>query len=127
MRYDDIIDIKNPPMNHKRMSRYKRAAQFSPFSALTGYEDSIELENLVTYERPELSDDEKNNISDKIIYLTNNPQKIKILYFDASKIKEGGMYLVYDGIFKRIEEGNVLFSDGKKIPLEDLIEIILEE
>ena len=29
-------------INHPRMNPEKRAAQFAPFSALTGYEESIE-------------------------------------------------------------------------------------
>lgn len=41
--YSDIINL--PPhksRNHAPMSGYNRAAQFSPFAALTGYEESIE-------------------------------------------------------------------------------------
>ena len=40
--YDDIINLPHPePTNHKRMSMYQRAAQFSPFAALSGYEEAI--------------------------------------------------------------------------------------
>ena len=35
--YEDIINKSRPVNNrHKRMSNYERAAQFSPFAALTG-------------------------------------------------------------------------------------------
>lgn len=41
-KYDDIIERKNPTSTkHPRMSLYNRAAQFSPFAALTGHEDAI--------------------------------------------------------------------------------------
>lgn len=42
-RYDDIINIPHwDPKTHPRMSNDDRAAQFAPFSALTGYEEMIE-------------------------------------------------------------------------------------
>jgi len=40
--YDDIINLPHyEPKHHPRMSMWNRAAQFAPFAALTGYEDSI--------------------------------------------------------------------------------------
>ncbi len=41
--YDDIICLPHHvSTKHPRMSMYNRAAQFSPFAALTGYEKAIE-------------------------------------------------------------------------------------
>jgi hypothetical protein len=41
--YEDIIHLPHPDsLKHPRMSRHDRAAQFSPFSALKGYEESID-------------------------------------------------------------------------------------
>lgn len=41
--YADIIDLPHhESRNHPRMSADKRAAQFSPFAALTGYEDEVD-------------------------------------------------------------------------------------
>ena len=41
-KYDDIIHLPHPTSErHPRMSRQDRAAQFSPFAALTGYETAI--------------------------------------------------------------------------------------
>lgn len=42
-KYDDIINL--PPhvsKKHPRLSMKQRAAQFSPYSALSGFEDAIE-------------------------------------------------------------------------------------
>ena len=40
--YDDIIALPHPePRTHPRMSLHDRAAQFSPFAALTGFEDYL--------------------------------------------------------------------------------------
>ncbi|MCR5388334.1 MAG: hypothetical protein K6E56_03710 [Lachnospiraceae bacterium] len=41
-KYDDIIDMKNPELHHKRMSTLDRAAQFASFAALTGHEEMLE-------------------------------------------------------------------------------------
>ena len=44
-KYADIINMKRPepdPDKHPRMSVYNRAAQFAPFAALNGFEESIE-------------------------------------------------------------------------------------
>lgn len=42
MKYDEIIDHNHyEPKHHARMSRESRAAQFSPFAALTGYDEII--------------------------------------------------------------------------------------
>ena len=41
--YDDIIHLPHPvSTKHPRMSAHDRAAQFSPFAALTGYSDAIQ-------------------------------------------------------------------------------------
>lgn len=41
-KYDDIINLPHPTSKkHPRMSRQNRAAQFSPFAALTGYDAEI--------------------------------------------------------------------------------------
>ena len=42
MSYDDIINLPHHQSTTRpHMSLYDRAAQFAPFAALTGYEDSI--------------------------------------------------------------------------------------
>lgn len=56
--YDDIINLPHPTSTkHPRMPLYERAAQFSPFAALTGYEEAIEEVERLTCEKQELSDD----------------------------------------------------------------------
>ncbi|MBO5563532.1 MAG: hypothetical protein J5939_07450 [Bacteroidales bacterium] len=43
MNYDDIIGLPHPTSKvHPRMPMADRAAQFSPFAALTGFEAVIE-------------------------------------------------------------------------------------
>ena len=41
--YAEIINMPRPePKFHRRMAIEKRAAQFAPFAALTGYEEVVE-------------------------------------------------------------------------------------
>ena len=57
-KYDDIIDLPHPTSKkHPRMTMVNRAAQFSPFAALTGYDAAIRETARVTENRRELSED----------------------------------------------------------------------
>ena len=50
--YDDIIDLPHPTSQiHPRMSAAARAAQFSPFAALTGYDAAIKETARLTDEK----------------------------------------------------------------------------
>jgi hypothetical protein len=55
--HDDYIDIINLPHHEsktrKKMSMEARAAQFSPFAALTGYDEEIEKTARLNEERSE--------------------------------------------------------------------------
>ena len=53
-QYDDIIHLPHPTSKkHPRMAAIDRAAQFSPFAALTGYEQALEETKEVAIERVE--------------------------------------------------------------------------
>ncbi|MBQ3951901.1 MAG: hypothetical protein II668_04980, partial [Oscillospiraceae bacterium] len=66
-KYDDIIDLPHPVSEkHPHMSMYDRAAQFSPFDALTGYSESIDETARTTDRRLELSDEKKAVLDGKL-------------------------------------------------------------
>ena len=53
--YDDIINLPHPTSTkHPRMPMSDRAAIFSPFAALTGYDSAIKETGRLTDERIEL-------------------------------------------------------------------------
>lgn len=53
-RYDDILFLPHPTSKkHPRMSAQERAAQFSPFAALSGYEDAVRETARLAEERME--------------------------------------------------------------------------
>lgn len=128
-KYDDIIDLPHPTSKkHPRMSRQNRAAQFSPFAALTGYDAAIRETARITEDRQELSEDAAVELNYKISLLQQEQagmKKIKVIYFRQDTTKDGGAYREEDGDFKRIKssEGILELTNGIQIPLEDIFKI----
>ena len=125
-RYDDMINMQKPPPTFKpRMSLYERAAQFSPFAALTGYEDAVEETARLTDARLELSEDMKTILNEKMQMIVDNMDAnpiVTITYFVPDKKKEGGAYVDVTGIVKEIDEYErcIVMTDKKKIPIEQV-------
>lgn len=105
MKYDDIINLPHHvSKKHLPMSVADRAAQFSPFAALTGYEDAIAETARQTTEKIPLSETEEELLNRRMNYLKEHISehpKIKITYFKADKLKAGGAYLTKTGILKK--------------------------
>ncbi len=67
--YDDIIHLPRPvSQKHRPMSMIDRAAQFSPFAALTGYEDAIHDTARIT-QQAIAQMEQDNAISDELLSL----------------------------------------------------------
>jgi len=113
------------------MSIANRAAQFSPFSALTGYDAAISETARLTSERIELDEGDIAILDGKLSILkdmiADNPD-IAVTYFQADKKKAGGSYVTVSGAVKKIDdyEGAIMLMDGKKITIEDIIGIECE-
>lgn len=59
-KYDDIISLPHHvSTKHPQMSMLERAAQFSPFAALSGHGAAIDETARLTEDRIELEDDAK--------------------------------------------------------------------
>ena len=108
----------------------RSAAQFAPFAALVGYDEMVQdtADILLLDKRIILSEDAKclldvqlQGIREKIDL---NPE-IKIVYFDEKVNKLGGGYALHSGKVKKIEEypAMLVFLDGKKVLIEDIIQI----
>ncbi len=131
--YSDIIDLPHPvSKKHPRMSLYDRAAQFSPFSALTGHEAAIAETGRLTEERAELDEDAKERLDEKLQYLLSRLQEsgadglpIRVTYFVPDEKKEGGAYLEHTGSLKRLDAyaRALIFSDATEISLDAVCDI----
>ena len=98
IEYADIIDLpyrKNPARKH--MSMEKRAAQFAPFAALSGYEAMVKEEMRLTEKEHELSEYETEVLNRKLSVIKNilysgRAPEITVTYFVPDKYKSGGAY-----------------------------------
>lgn len=88
------------------MSATGRAAQFSSFEALTGYEALVEEQARLTDGRLELSGEEINELNDKMNYLMDNVALCpcaEIIYFVPDEKKAGGKYVTLNMKIRKID------------------------
>ncbi len=127
--YDDIINLPHhTSVRYSPMAVSARAAQFSSFSALTGFDEKIKEAARFTNSRLEADDDRKSKIDACLQMLVENQQgypEISITYFSPDKKKEGGLYITLTGNFKRIDEyeHTLFLTNGVKIPICDIYDI----
>lgn len=128
--YDDIIDLPRPKSKHEPMPMSDRAAQFSPFAALTGYGDVIDETARLTDARIELSEEERAELDYKQQYLaTLDSPTVTVTYFVPDERKSGGAYVTHTGVLKRVDEveSMVVFKDGLRVPLDEVMDIKCEQ
>lgn len=128
-KYDDIINLPHHvSAKHPQMSLHDRAAQFSPFAALTGYDAAVKETARLTDQRIEMDEYEQVALDERLQlvreHIKEKPE-ITILYFQPDERKDGGAYLSYTGNVKKIDdyERQIIMVDGMKIPLDDVMEI----
>ena len=128
-KYDGIINLPHHvSKKHPPLSRDSYAAQFSPFAALSGYDDVVSETSRATDEKTELDEDAKLRLSGKLTiildHLDENPV-VSVTYFVKDKRKSGGKYVTLDGTVKKYDgyERIIYMTDGTKIPLDDLFDI----
>ena len=114
---------------HKRMSNYDRAAQFSPFAALTGYEDCIREAARLTDARGTLDADEIERLDEclrRIGSRLGEKPEATVTYFKPDKLKSGGEYVTVTVNISDIDltEGKIITSDGVRIPINDVFGVI---
>ena len=124
-RYDDIIGLPHPVSpTRRRMTSLERAAQFSPFAALTGYEAALAESARLTEEKAELDEDTLRDLEEKLRLLASRPDHplIAVTYFRPDAQKKGGAYATVTGRLRKIRlfERELLLEDGAVIPLDDV-------
>lgn len=123
-KYGDIIDMPRPSSpNRKKMTARERAAQFSPFAALVGYDDEIVEAGRCTEKETELSEDQKRELDERLnllMALADRRPPVKITYYVPDEKKSGGSYATAVGKFKcvRTYERDVLIGESAAIPIE---------
>ena len=123
--YADIIHLPHHvSKNHPQMSMADRAAQFSPFAALTGHDEAIAEAARQTEQRPLLEDYRKEEISELLQQSLQTASSIHIDYFVDDAHKCGGATVSIRGkISKLIEhERLIIMENGTRIPIDDIID-----
>ncbi len=130
-RYDDIIHLSRPSSGRRaRMSNYDRAAQFSPFAALTGFDAAIEETGRLTDSRIELDEGGKQLLDEQmrsVLEVIDTQPRVTVTWFRYDERKAGGTYIRTTGNVKKIDTytGRIVFTDGETIPLGEVSGIIL--
>ena len=128
-KYKSIIDLPHHVSSvHPRMSREERAAQFSPFSALTGYDSVIQEAARLTEEKIELSDDKKAELDRKQQFLAehmNEQPLVTVTYFSPDEKKDGGAYRTVTKNLKRINPiaRTFIMTDGQQLSLDQILDL----
>lgn len=128
-KYDDIIDLPHHrSIKRPHMPLADRAAQFSPFAALTGHGDAIKETARLVDSKMELSEEVRVYLSARLSFLAENIKErpeISVTYFLPDERKAGGAYITKTGTVKKINEyeHTLVMQDGVVIPIDDIVAI----
>ena len=132
-RYDDMLDLPRPAMPRaKPLTGAERAAQFSPFAALTGFGAVLQETGRLTGSRRGLTDSDIRRLEEQLTWLAEHEgehPEITVTYFLPDERKEGGEYATLTGRLKRLDpvERVLLFEAGERVPIGDILLLETEE
>lgn len=127
--YDDIIYLPHHVSTIRpHMAVVDRAAQFSPFAALTGHDAAVKETARLTDERLELDEYMKDDLNHRLQIIADRIKEnheIGITYFQPDEKKDGGAYVTAISRVKKMDEYEriVLMIDGTVIPIDEIISI----
>lgn len=129
--YEDIIALPHHvSASHPQMSLADRAAQFSPFAALMGYEDAIDESARLTEEQIELDENAREELDEKLRQIRECGEahpEITVTYFQKDARKDGGAYVTLTDRVKKIDEyaRMISFMDGTVVRIENILQCII--
>ena len=120
-RYDDIINLPHhASASHPRMSLNDRAAQFAPFAALRGLDETVRQQEILYEPRKILSEEKQNELDMKLNILTCD-RKIQVTYFVRSqKNPLIGQYHTIMGTVK-------FFDSSSYLRIDDITPLLLRD
>lgn len=125
-KYEDILNHPRPvSTRHAPMSMTDRAAQFSAFAALTGYDAVLQESARLTEQETILDESGKEILDRQLRMIAENIDtlgRITFLCFQQDEWKPGGSYVPICGRVKRIDAYRraVLLEDGREFRIEDI-------
>lgn len=124
--YDDIIDLPHHvSATHPQMPMSDRAAQFSPFAALVGYDAAVRETGRLTEAKAEPDEEALRELDRRIRLLAErlgDEPEVDITYFLPDQRKAGGAYQSVRGVVKKIDDFRriIVLRDGTSIPMDDV-------
>lgn len=121
--YDDILHLPHhTSATHPQMSRQDRAAQFSPFAALTGYEAVIKETARLTDERPMLTEDEVGELDTRLRLAMELDAEVTVTWFRPDDKKCGGSYVTTTGRIRKVDEFQhvLTMEDGTRVSIQEV-------
>ena len=127
--YEDIVNLPHHvSATRPHMSRADRAAQFSPFAALTGHDAAVRETARRTAQRIETTEDKQYELDLKLQLLAQvlpTAPEVSITYFVPDLRKTGGAYRTIGGALRRIDHRKrlLLLDDGTEILMDDVLDM----
>lgn len=128
-QYDDIIHLPHHvSLTRPQMPMQDRAAQFSPFAALTGYDAAVKETARLTDKMIVLDEEALTFLNRKYQILVDRldeRSEVIITYFKPDAKKSGGAYVEIAGAVKKVDdfERIIVMMDGTKLPMDDVLDI----
>lgn len=128
-KYDDMLHLPHHvSKTRRRMTRLERAAQFSPFAALTGYDATIQEAGRLTDARAILTESSHERLDEKlrrILEEIGRQPEVTVTYFEPDLRKEGGAYVHVTGRVKKVDgyKQVMTMADGTEIPMEQVFDL----
>ena len=129
LRDQELLEMERPvSARHAPMRRCDRAAQFAPFAALSGFDETVQEAGRLTQAQIELAENEREALNDALVRLAARlPEQpeVRLTYFQPDAKKSGGTYRT---ILTRVRRLNanaqvLVLTDGTRIPFDALLSI----
>lgn len=126
-KYAEIMDLPHHVSKTRpQMPMHDRAAQFSPFAALTGYAAVIRETARLTDRKIELDETMLTALNERyqlLLSVLDAEPEVEITYFRPDERKSGGSYRTVVGVVKKADEftRQLTLTDGTAIPMEDVL------
>ena len=125
----ELLKMERPvSARHAPMRRCDRAAQFAPFAALSGFDETVQEAGRLTQAQIELAENEREALNDALVRLAARlPEQpeVRLTYFQPDAKKSGGTYRTILTRVRRLDANAqvLVLTDGTRIPFDALLSI----
>ena len=129
LRDQELLEMERPvSARHAPMRRCDRAAQFAPFAALSGFDETVQEAGRLTQAQIELAENEREALNDALVRLAARlPEQpeVQLTYFQPDAKKSGGIYRTILTRIRRLDANAqvLVLTDGTRIPFDALLSI----